>query len=145
MTPQTCARSSRPYSLKNSMKPGSRSALVTSTYTGNRMPSWACSSWIRVRSAVACRSISAAFCCSRSATLMVTITPLIGRARPILLQQAQETRPGGLVDLLVAFLRRVAARGVEEHRFVGEPPVAVARAADPADLSLARSARPAGN
>src|SRR5690606_20156282 len=52
---------------------------------------------------------------------------------PILLQEIQEAEPGGAVRARVAVLRRVAARRVDQHRFVGEPPVAMPRAADAAD------------
>src|SRR5262249_25443456 len=52
-------------------------------------------------------------------------------------QQFQEARPGRSVDGLMAVLRRVAASGVDQHRFVGKPPVAVARAADASHAILA--------
>src|SRR6185503_531097 len=52
---------------------------------------------------------------------------------PRLLEQAEEADP----LLAVVDLRRVAAGGVEEDALVGEPPVAVARAADAADALLA--------
>lgn len=52
-------------------------------------------------------------------------------------QQVQEARPCGTVLCRVAFLRGVAAGGVQQHGLVGEPPVAVARAADATDRRLA--------
>ncbi len=51
----------------------------------------------------------------------------------VLLQHAQEAEPGGGIDRGVAVLRRVASGGIDQHGLVGEPPVAVARAADTAD------------
>ncbi len=65
------------------------------------------------------------------------------RARTFL-SRPQEALPGALVFRLVAFLRGVAAGGVDQHGFVGEPPVAVARAADAADARRGRTSRPAG-
>ncbi len=62
-------------------------------------------------------------------------------ARPAALQQAEKAGPGLAVAALVAVLRGVAARGVDQHRLVGEPPVAVARAADAAKLVLRRASR----
>ena len=56
-----------------------------------------------------------------------------GAALALGLEQVEEAQPGGLVHLGVAVLGGIAAGGVQQHRFVGEPPVAVARAADPAD------------
>jgi hypothetical protein len=61
-------------------------------------------------------------------------------ARPALLQQAEKLLPGGGVCLLVGLLQRVAAGGVDQHRLVGEPPVAVAGAADALDRRLAHLA-----
>ena len=58
-------------------------------------------------------------------------------ARPEALQQVEEAEPGGGVGLAVALLRGVAAGGVEQHGLVGEPPVAVARAADALQRALA--------
>src|SRR6185312_16201591 len=58
-------------------------------------------------------------------------------ARPRALQQLQEAGPGSGIDGLMAVLGRVAAGGVDQHRFVGKPPVAIARAADAADGILA--------
>ena len=48
----------------------------------------------------------------------------------VLPQQRQELEPAGAVGRRVRVLGEIAARGVEEDRLVGEPPVAVARAAD---------------
>ncbi|MNG95652.1 hypothetical protein D3C79_546940 [compost metagenome] len=59
-------------------------------------------------------------------------------ARALGLEQVEEAQPGRLVDLGVAVLGGVAAGSVEQHRLVGEPPVAVARAADTADGALAQ-------
>ncbi len=58
-------------------------------------------------------------------------------ARPRLAQQGEEAVPGAGVDRRVRFLRGVAAGGVDQHRLVGEPPVAVARAADAAHAGAA--------
>ena len=58
-------------------------------------------------------------------------------ALAVLAQQREELPPACAVGRRVGVLRRVAARGVEKHRFVGEPPVAVARAADAAQRALA--------
>src|SRR5258708_35841161 len=54
-------------------------------------------------------------------------------ARAELLEEAEEALPSRLIGKGVAVLRRVAAGGVEQHRLVGEPPVAIARTADPLD------------
>src|SRR5690606_19204378 len=54
-------------------------------------------------------------------------------ALAILLQKTQEAEPRGAVGFRVAVLRRVASGRVDQHGVVGEPPVAVARAADAAD------------
>ena len=54
-------------------------------------------------------------------------------ARPRLAQQREEAVPRAPASAVaVGLLRRVAAGGVDQHRLVGEPPVAVARAADAA-------------
>src|SRR2546430_1530972 len=52
------------------------------------------------------------------------------RARPVLAQKTQKAFPLGLVQSLIALLCRIAPRGVEKDGFVGEPPIAVARAAN---------------
>ncbi len=57
-------------------------------------------------------------------------------ARAKLLQQLEKAEPGRAVGLAVAFLSGVAARGVEQHGLVGEPPIAVARAADALQRAL---------
>ena len=62
-------------------------------------------------------------------------------ARPVLLQQVEEREPALLVGLGVEILRRVAAGGVDQHRVLGEPPVAVARAADAGDRRRRCAAR----
>ena len=51
-------------------------------------------------------------------------------ARPITCQQCQETEPRGTVGRAVAVVGGVAPGGVDQHGLGGEPPVAVARAAD---------------
>ena len=48
-------------------------------------------------------------------------------------QQVEEALPAGLVGAGIAVLRRVAAGGIDEHGLLGEPPVAVARAAHAGD------------
>ena len=45
-------------------------------------------------------------------------------------QQVEEGEPAAAVGLGVGILRRVAPGGVDQHGLVGEPPVAIARAAD---------------
>ena len=49
-------------------------------------------------------------------------------------QQGEKTGPCRCIYLLVAALRGVPARSVEQHGFVSEPPVAVAGTANPFDL-----------
>ena len=61
-----------------------------------------------------------------------------GSAAAVLFQQIQETAPSGPVNFLVAVLGGVAAGGVQQHRFVGKPPIAVAGAAHPAHLAGAQ-------
>src|SRR5262249_33938642 len=51
-------------------------------------------------------------------------------ADTVVAQQREELAPAFAVGGLIGVLRGVAAGGVEEHRFFGEPPVAVAGAAD---------------
>ena len=53
------------------------------------------------------------------------------------LQQAQEGEPAGFVHRAVGILCGVAAGGIDQHRGLGEPPVAHARAADAGDSALA--------
>src|SRR3954452_25185941 len=53
------------------------------------------------------------------------------------LQEAEEAEPGGCVRLLVAFLRGIAARRIEKHRLLREPPIAITRAADALQRLLA--------
>src|SRR5262249_18871167 len=50
--------------------------------------------------------------------------------RTIFLQQVQETQPGRRIGLLLALLSGVTAGGIEQHRFVRKPPIAVAGSAD---------------
>ena len=61
--------------------------------------------------------------------------------RPILLQQVEEREPALLVGLRVGILCRVAAGGIDQHRVLGEPPVAVARAPDARYRGRRRTAR----
>ena len=49
-------------------------------------------------------------------------------ARAVLAQHVEKGEPAAAIGLGVRILRRVAAGGVDQHRFVGEPPVAIARA-----------------
>ena len=59
--------------------------------------------------------------------------------RPMPLEQRQEGEPALAVGLRMGILRRVAPGRVDQHRLVGEPPVAIARAADTCHrLRLAR-------
>ncbi len=57
-------------------------------------------------------------------------------SRAVLPEQGQKLGPAGAVGLRVGVLRRVAAGGVEKDRFVGEPPVAIARPTDSAQRAL---------
>ena len=57
-----------------------------------------------------------------------------GLARAVLAQQGEEALPGLAVGGGVGILGGVAAGGVDQHGFVGKPPVAVAGAADALDL-----------
>jgi hypothetical protein len=57
----------------------------------------------------------------------------------VLPQQLQELAPRRRVGRGVGVLRRVAPRRVEEHRFVGEPPVAVPRPAHAPQRALAHA------
>ncbi|MNQ40754.1 hypothetical protein D3C85_544150 [compost metagenome] len=52
-------------------------------------------------------------------------------------QQVEKAQPGGLVHGGVAVLGGVAAGGIQQHGFVGEPPVAVARTAHTANGAAA--------
>ena len=63
--------------------------------------------------------------------------PVDRPSRPVARQQPEEAEPRGAVGLAVALVRGVAPGGVDQHRVGGEPPVAVARAADAADHRLA--------
>src|SRR5262249_30698365 len=56
-----------------------------------------------------------------------------------LLEQAEEVAPSRLVDRLVAVLRGVAAGRIDDHRLLGEIPIAVARAAFALDLLRAET------
>ena len=62
--------------------------------------------------------------------------PVDRPSRTVLLQQPEETLPGGAVHLLVAVLRGIASGGVDQDRLVGEPPVAVAGPPDALDSVL---------
>ena len=62
--------------------------------------------------------------------------PVQRLARPGPLQQIEECFPAGAVHRGVRILRGVAAGGVDQHRVVGEPPVAQPRAADARDRVL---------
>ena len=57
----------------------------------------------------------------------------------VFLEQLEELGPAGAVGVGVGILCRVTASRVEEHRFVGEPPITIARAPDTAERSLAGS------
>ncbi len=100
-----------------------------------------CSSWMRARRAAAWRSRSSGDCCSRSSTDTVRMMPLIGRRGLMLAEQLEEAGPRRGVHLAVRLLGGVAPGRVEQHRLVGEPPVAVARAADAADGAGAEALR----
>ncbi len=54
-------------------------------------------------------------------------------------QQAQEIAPRPGIHRLIRILRGVAPGGVQEHRFVGEPPFAIAGAADAAQRRIAHA------
>ena len=64
-----------------------------------------------------------------------------GLTRPVLLQKIEKREPALLIGLDVGILRRIAARGVDQHRILGEPPVTVARPADTGDGGRCRAAR----
>ncbi len=51
-------------------------------------------------------------------------------ARPVAAQEIEKGEPASAVGLGVGILRRVAPGGVDQQSLVGEPPVAIARAAD---------------
>ena len=55
-----------------------------------------------------------------------------GLPRSAAFKQAEKALPGLGIGLGITGLRGVASSGVDEHGFVGEPPVAVARATDAA-------------
>ena len=88
---------------------------------------------MRARRRLAYASICSSVASIRSVTLMATRTPLIGFCRAVLLEHVEEGDP----LVVVVVLGRVAARRVEEDGLVGEPPVAVARAADAAHAAAA--------
>ena len=54
-------------------------------------------------------------------------------ARAVPAQHVEEGEPASAVGLGVRILGRVAPGGVDQHRLVGEPPVAIARAPDALD------------
>ena len=60
----------------------------------------------------------------------------LARAEPF--EQAHEALPFRLVDRLIAFLSGVAPRRVDQDRFIGEPPIAIAGTADTPDCGLAK-------
>ena len=72
---------------------------------------------------------------------MATRTPLIGWRGRLFFSRSRNENQLSLSDLGVGILRRVAAGGVDQHRLFGEPPVAVARAADARDRRGRRAAR----
>ena len=53
------------------------------------------------------------------------------------LQQIEKAAPGGRINALVDVLGGVAPGGVDQHRVVGDPPIAVAGTADALDSDLA--------
>ncbi len=124
VNPQTCARSSRPRSTKNSLKPAEQVALRhqhvdresagpapgTAPARGARMPAPG-------------RRAAAPTAGAGRPTLTVTRTPLIGPARPGLLEEARKLFQAAGVDVPIALLRRVPPGRVEEDGLVGEPPV----------------------
>ena len=101
------------------------------------MPSCVYSSFMRSRTADACAALPGSVCCSRSGTDTHDDHAVDRPARPVLAQQCRKPGHAACVGFGVAVLRGVAAGGVEQHGVVGEPPVAVARAADAADRLLA--------
>jgi hypothetical protein len=58
-------------------------------------------------------------------------------ARPMLVQEREALAPPDAVGRRVGVLCRISSSSIEEDRFVGEPPVAVARAADAAQRAFA--------
>ena len=76
----------------------------------------------------------------RSARLMARMTPLIGCLGRCLLSSDRKASQLFLSAFGIRILRRVAPGRVDQHGVVGEPPVAVARAADAGDrLGLTRT------
>ena len=67
------------------------------------------------------------------ARLIATITPLIGWRGRFLFSRSRKASQLSLSAAGVGILRGVAAGGVDQHRIFGEPPVAIARAADAGD------------
>ena len=67
--------------------------------------------------------------------------PVDGPPRPVPLEHPEEALPSGAVHRLEAVLRGIAARGIEQHRLFGEPPIAVAGTADAADGVLPETFR----
>ena len=64
--------------------------------------------------------------------------------RAVFLQQVEKAEPRRLVRLLVAVLRRVPPGGIQQHRLVGQKPVAIAGPARRPSPAGCRAARPAG-
>src|SRR5665213_189006 len=61
--------------------------------------------------------------------------------RPAFLQEVEKGKPALFVGLGVGVLRGIAAGGVDQHRLLGEPPVAIARSADPRNRRRRRAPR----
>ena len=72
-----------------------------------------------------------------SVSAIATMTPFSGWRGRVRFEQVEERLPAGAVDRRVGILGRVAAGGVDQHRVLGEPPVAQPGAADAGDGALA--------
>ena len=88
---------------------------------------------MRARSFAAWSLRSTGVCCRRSWSVDGQQHAVDRPARTRLAQQREKAVPRAGIGLRVRFLGRVAAGGVDEHGLVGEPPVAIARAADAAN------------
>ena len=52
-----------------------------------------------------------------------------GLAFAVFLEQPQKAEPCGIVCLSITFLRGIAPGGIDQHRIIRKPPIAIARAA----------------
>ena len=59
----------------------------------------------------------------------------------VLFQQIEKAEPSRIIRIRIAFLRGIAPRRINQHSVIGEPPIAVAGAADPANRFFAKLIR----